>query len=186
LHIFSQDHGVVNQAQQRPFFQATSDLSVIGVKMKLLLLLFISFFLPFPEVASATQVHGSPEGIYTHQLAHLFFMLSMVLLIYWLRQRKLIKHTGWRYIQYAAFFFILWNANVMLVHFIDEQAMLITMEKVGDRQIRVSSSLGKWAEITYFVAKLDHLICVPALLFLFLGLRKLVAETEKSPEDGLR
>jgi len=154
--------------------------------MKLLLLLIISFFLPFPEVASATQVHGTPEGIYTHQLAHLFFMLSMMLLIYRLRQRKLIKHTGWRYIQYAAFFLILWNADVMLVHFIDEQTMLITMEKVGDRHIRVESSLGKWVEITYLVATLDHFICVPAFLFLFLGLRKLVTETEKSPEDQLR
>ncbi len=154
--------------------------------MKILLFLIIICFLPFTGTALATQAHGDPEGIYAHQFAHLFFMLSMVILIYWLRQRKLARHTGWRYIQYAAFFFILWNVNVMLVHFLDEQAMLITVEKISTWQIKVSSSLGKWAGITYYVARLDHLICVPALLFLLLGLKRLVAETEKSTEEGLR
>lgn len=162
------------------------DFSFIGEKMKILLFLIITCFLPFTDTALATQAQGTPEGIYAHQLAHLFFMVSMVILIYWLRQRKLTSHTGWRYIQYAAFFFILWNVNVTLVHFLDEQAMLITVERISTWQIRVSSSLGKWAEITYYVARLDHLICVPALLFLLLGLKRLVADTEKSTEDGLR
>jgi hypothetical protein len=162
------------------------DFSFIGEKMKILLFLIIIWFLPFTDTALATQAHGTPEGIYTHQFAHFFFMLSMVILIYWLRQRKLARNTGWRFIQYAAFFFILWNVNVMLVHFLDEQAMLITVERISTWQIRVASSLGKWAELTYYVARLDHLICVPALLFLLLGLKRLVADTEKSTEDGLR
>jgi hypothetical protein len=153
--------------------------------MKTLWCLILTFFLPFTKAAMATQAHGDPEGIYVHQLAHLFFMLSMVILIYWLRQRKLIRQTGWKYIQYAAFFLILWNANVVLVHFFDEQAMLIKVENINTWQIRVSSSIGKWAEITYYVAKMDHLICVPALLFLFLGLKKLGVETKKSPEDKI-
>jgi hypothetical protein len=159
--------------------------SVIGAKMKTLLFLILTFFLPLTKAALATQAHGDPEGIYAHQLAHFFFMLSMVILIYWLRQRKLVRQTGWKYIQYAAFFFIVWNANVMLVHFFDEQAMLITVENISTWQIRVSSYIGKWAEITYYVAKMDHLICVPALLFLFLGLKKIVTETKKSPEDKI-
>jgi hypothetical protein len=137
------------------------------------------------KAALATPAHGDPEGIYVHQLAHLFFMLSMVILTYRLRQRKLVRQTGWKYIQYAAVFFILWNANVMLVHFLDEQAMLVTVENISTWQIRVSSSIGRWAEITYYIAKLDHLSCVPALLFLFLGLRKLGTETKRSPEEKI-
>jgi hypothetical protein len=154
--------------------------------MKILLFLILTFFLPVADLALATQARGNPEGIYAHQLAHLFFMLSMVILIYRLRKRKLIRYTGWSYIQYAAFFFILWNVNVMLVHFLDEQAMLVTVERISTWQIRVSSSLGKWTEITYYVARLDHLICVPAFLFLLLGLKRLIADTETSPEDSLR
>jgi hypothetical protein len=153
--------------------------------MKTLLCLILMLFMPWTKAALATQAHADPEGIYVHQLAHLFFMLSMVILIYWLRQRKLVRQTGWKYIQYAAVFFILWNANVMLVHFLDEQAMLVTVENISTWQIRVSSSLGRWAEITYYIAKLDHLICVPALLFLFLGLRTIGTETKRSPEEKI-
>jgi hypothetical protein len=154
--------------------------------MKILVFLVMTFSLLITEEALATQARVDPEGIYAHQIAHLFFMFAMVMLIYWLRQRKFVRHSGWRYIQYTAFFFILWNVNVMLVHFLDEQAMLITVERISNWHIRVSSSLGRWAEITYYLARLDHLICVPALLFLFLGLKKLVAETEKSPGGPLR
>jgi hypothetical protein len=158
---------------------------VRGAKMKTLLWLILTFFLPLTKAALATQAHGDPEGIYVHQLAHLFFMLSMVILIYWLRQRKLVRQTGWKYIQYAAFFFIIWNVNVMLVHFFDEQTMLIKVENVSTWHIRVSSQIGKWTEITYYAAKMDHLICVPALFFLFLGLKKIGTETKKSPEDNI-
>jgi len=30
----------------------------------------------------------------------------------------------------------------------------------------------------YYAAKLDHLLCVPALLFLFFGLRRLLKDAE--------
>lgn len=55
--------------------------------------------------AGATQVHGGPEGLYVHQIAHFFFMFSMAILIYWLRERRLVQEKGWRFVQYAAFFF---------------------------------------------------------------------------------
>ncbi len=134
--------------------------------------------------AFATQAHGAPEGIYAHQFSHLFFMASMVIFIYWLRQRNLIRQTGWRLIQYAALFFILWNVNVLIVHFLDEQAALVTMEKIDAWRVRIVSPLGRWAEEGYYFGKMDHLLCVPALFFLFLGLKKLHAETsENSGEE---
>ena len=142
------------------------------------------FFLLFAAgPAFATQAHGAPEGIYVHQFSHIFFMASMVILIYWLRQRDLVRLTGWRYIQYAALFFMLWNANVLIVHFMDEQAMLVVVEKIDVWQIRIVSPLGRWAEAWYYIGKLDHILCVPALFFLYLGLRKLLAETSEYSED---
>jgi hypothetical protein len=162
-------------------------ITLIGVKMKNLLFLIITLFWMCPEMARATQAHGDPEGIYAHQLAHLFFIFSMMILIYWLRQRKLIRVLGWKYIQFAAFCFILWNVNVILVHFLDEQALLITVERISTWRIMVTSSMGRWIEIVYYMVRLDHLICVPALFFLFLGLKKLVqSETEKSSGEASR
>ena len=83
----------------------------------------------FPAAqALATQGHAGIEGVWVHQFAHLFFLFSMMLLIFWLRQAGLVKAPGWRYIQYAALFFILWNMDTMLVHFLDEQIQAVRVE----------------------------------------------------------
>ena len=128
--------------------------------------------------ALATQGHAGIEGVWVHQLAHLFFLFSMLLLIYWLRQAGLVKMPGWRYIQYAALFFILWNIDTMLVHFLDEQIHAVRVEHIGDWRIRVIATGGdKWLAAVYYLVKLDHLLCVPAMVFLMLGLRHMLKET---------
>ncbi len=146
----------------------------------LLCLIFSVLFLLAADIALATQTHGTPEGIYVHQVAHAFFAGAMVIFIYWLRQRKLILQKGWRYIQYSAIFLIFWNINVLIVHLLDEQLMLIVVENVDAWTLRITSPVGKWLEIYYYCSKMDHLLCVPALLFLFQGLRRLMADSNKS------
>ncbi len=132
----------------------------------------------FSEPALATQGHGHPAGLYAHQAAHVFFMFSMGLLIFWLRHRGLIRSAGWRYIQYASFFFIIWNANAFLVHFIEEQSAALNITRLSAWQINIEALPGfHWLAYVYYVAKLDHLLCVPALLFLYLGLKRLLRES---------
>ena len=140
----------------------------------------------YPDAALATQAHGEPEGIYAHQFAHLFFMVSMVILIYWLRQKKLTRISGWRYIQFAAFFFILWNLNVIWVHFLDEQTTLVSVEKTAFWQIKIHSTLGSWAAVSYYIGKMDHLFCVPALFCLFVGLKKLENGTKDARKGPIQ
>ncbi len=119
-----------------------------------------------PDIVLATQTHGGPEGIYAHQIAHLFYILSMGFFIHWLRERRLVEESGWRFIQYAAFFLILWNLDAFLVHF---------LEQIGLRSVQINAQNGNnGLEELYYFAKLDHLLCVPALLFLYLGLRRLL------------
>jgi hypothetical protein len=131
------------------------------------------------EPAFATQAHSAPEGLYAHQLAHIFFIFSMGVLIYWLRERQLVQSSGWRYIQYAAFFFILWNADAFLVHLLEEQFAIINIERVSYWDINITAAThSKSLLYLYYAAKLDHLLCVPALLLLYFGLRRLLKETE--------
>jgi hypothetical protein len=128
-----------------------------------------------PTHALATQSHGAPEGIYAHQIAHIFFMLSMVFFIHWLRDKKLVKETGWRYIQYAAFFLILWNIDAFLVHLLNDQLQLVQILNINSSNIHLSVGNGsKGLETLFYFAKLDHLFCVPALLFLYSGLKRLL------------
>ena len=136
------------------------------------------------EPAFATQAHGAPEGLYAHQLAHIFFIISMGVLIYWLRERQLVQTVGWRYIQYAALFFILWNLDAFSVHLLEEQITVIDVMRIDQWKISITASRGSDAVIwLYYAAKLDHLLCVPALLFLYFGLKRLLREAEvKGPE----
>ncbi len=132
----------------------------------------------FSEPAFATQAHGEPEGLYAHQLGHIFFIISMGVLIFWLRERQLVQAAGWRYIQYAALFFILWNADAFFVHLMDEQLAIIEIQRISLWDIKIisaaHSNILAWL---YYVAKLDHLLCVPALLFLYFGLRRLLKDS---------
>ena len=131
------------------------------------------------EPAFATQAHSAPEGLYAHQLAHIFFTVSMGVLIYWLRERQLVRAVGWRYIQYAALFFILWNLDAFSVHLLDEQLAVIDVRRIDPWKISlIASNHSKTLIWLYYAAKLDHLLCVPALLFLYFGLRRLLRETE--------
>jgi len=133
-----------------------------------------------PESVLAVQEHGAPEGIYSHQGAHLFFVASMVLLVYWLRQRRLVREAGWRYIQYAAFFFILWNTDAFTAHFLDEQSGILdtALAAPGKIKIEVEENLTALAWF-YYIAKLDHLLCVPAMAFLYAGLRRLLKDARQ-------
>jgi hypothetical protein len=132
-----------------------------------------------PLSAWATQGHGQPEGLYAHQMAHLFFIVSMGVLIYWLRDRNLVAIPGWRLIQYSALFFILWNMGAYTVHYIEEQVELLRIVRLDSWRIEIQAPEGfRWLPYVYYLAKLDHLLCVPALFFMYLGLKRLLNETE--------
>jgi len=138
----------------------------------------------YSEQAMATQTHGGLEGIYAHQFAHLFFIVSMGILIFRLRERDLVKQKGWWFIQYSAVFFILWNIDAFLVHLLDEQLEIISVSKIDAVRILVESSRGGGLiEAFYYAAKLDHLLCIPAMWFLYSGLRCLLKESDTGLQE---
>ena len=102
----------------------------------------MSDLLALPGISSATQAHGAPEGIVAHQLAHIFFIVSMGVLIYWLRERNLVVEKAWRYIQYSALFFILWNLDTIFAHLFDEQLRLIRVTRIGLWDIQIDTGNG--------------------------------------------
>jgi len=138
------------------------------------LISFLFFLLSLlPDTALATQAHGDPEGLFVHQFAHVFFAVSLAIFIYWLRFKNLIEETGWRYIQYAAFFLILWNADAAIAHLLDEQIRIIEIERIGNWHLKITSADNTvFTIVLYYLVKLDHLLCVPALMFLFAGLKQ--------------
>jgi hypothetical protein len=155
--------------------------------IRLFLLLWV-FFATFPDTVMATQTHGDPEGLFVHQFAHGFFVISLAIFIYWLRFRNLIVETGWRYIQYASFLLILWNVDATIAHMFDEQIQMIEVERMGHWYMKITSADNtNFTIILYYLVKLDHLLCVPALIFLYAGLKQFLKEPLPSvPESGSR
>lgn len=143
--------------------------------------------LTMAQPAGATQVHAEPEGLYVHQIAHLFFIVSMGILIYWLREWKLVEQKGWRLVQYSSLFFILWNIDAMIVHYLDEQGAIFQTINAGtDYASLASDPASSGPALLYYLAKLDHLLCVPAIVFLYAGLRHLLqqAQAAKSSDSA--
>ncbi len=132
--------------------------------------------------ALATQTHGDPEGLVVHQISHIFFLFSMGLLIYWIRTRKLIEKAAWRYIQYAALLFMIWTLDAFATHLIDEHYDWIRVTRAGPWHINIEAKNLSTA-VFYYLVKMDHLWSVPAMMFMYLGLRRL---NRASRDENLR
>ncbi|WP_300455389.1 hypothetical protein [Desulfobacula sp.] len=149
----------------------------IRVMVNLIPALAVAGLILLPIDGYATQLHASSEGIITHQIGHLFFLFSMVVLIFTIIGKGLDKQKGWRLIQYSAFFFVLWNLDVITAHFFDNQIYAVRIENISLSRISVmsqnDSAVLAWL---YYGLKLDHLLCVPAMLLLYKGLSNLVKE----------
>ena len=65
--------------------------------------------------------------------------------------------------------------DAFLVHLLNDQLGLIQAKRIGLWHIQLNAYNGcKGLATLFYFAKLDHLFCVPALLFLYLGLRRLL------------
>ena len=133
-----------------------------------------------PEKAFALQIHSQLGGLYVHQIAHTFFLFSMGILIFWLQKSRLIEKRSWRYIQISCLFFILWNIDAIIGHTIDSR--LSSHASLGGGWVRNMVLNRGIAFYLYYLIKMDHLLCVPAIMFLFLGLKRLKLESEEKEE----
>ncbi|MFP4040612.1 MAG: hypothetical protein ACLFS7_08720 [Desulfosudaceae bacterium] len=145
------------------------------MKRKTTFLIVVAALLTAALPAGATQTHGDPEGLIVHQFSHVFFFVSMGLLIYWIRTRGLHRQPGWRYIQYAAVLFMVWTMDAFATHLMDEHYLWVTLTRTGPWQVQIEARNLSVA-VVYYLAKMDHIWCVPALLFMYLGLRRLNLE----------
>jgi len=130
-----------------------------------------------PDPALATCDSVRPEGVHTHQFAHIFFIISMGILIYRLKDKKLHMSSGWKSIQYSALFFILWSLDAFAVHLLDERFNIIQVKAIGSWQIKINDCFdNNLLKFFYYLVRMDYLLCMPAFIFLYYGLRSLLKE----------
>jgi hypothetical protein len=141
----------------------------------------IFMFILSPDKAIAFQSHPEPEGLYVHQIAHLFFIIAMAFVCYWLEQNKVTLIKGWRLVQIACVLLIIWNLYAFVGHFVEELVPRRRFVGPLDWNQRILVGTGPLIPI-FCVLRLDHLISVPAIILLYLGMRNLYKNALK--EDG--
>ncbi len=138
-----------------------------------------------PAAGFAIQTHQGSEGIIVHQVGHLFFLLSMVVLVFIITGRELNRDRGWRMIQYSAVLFVMWNLDTISAHFFDNQIQAVIVKNLSLWQVKISAVAGsEFLVYFYHSLKLDHLLCVPALFLFYRGLSNILSQEKRRLEKG--
>lgn len=96
----------------------------------------------------------------------------MGLLAYWLQVNGFTRERGWRLIQIACVFFLAWNAMATFGHWVEERVPDGIIVGPSDWTQRIRLAASSWSTV-YYLLKMDHLVCVPAMICLVLGLKTL-------------
>jgi len=122
-----------------------------------------------PPPAHALQTHAY-EGLYLHQIAHLFFLAAMLFFVVRIRRGRLGLMRPWQLMAAGAGLLALWNIWAFGGHFVE----LLVPENSLPRepgQVVPRLALVSWREVAYFIVKMDHLLAVPAIFCFYFGMR---------------
>ncbi len=119
--------------------------------------------------AWAVQTHGGAEGLVSHQVGHILFFIGMVFLLVRQHQSRLTG-PGWREFKVFLILVILWNCLTFIGHWFRE---VVDMDKfVQDNGHMVGYQITNTFDLIFYITRLDHILLVPAFLFLLMALRR--------------
>lgn len=127
------------------------------------------------ESAWALQSHGSPEGIYVHQMAHLLFMGALAYLYWHTRRSPVLASKGWKYLQLFCILLFCWNLLAFAGHEAFEHLSPSDFIDKNSWNEQIAAPLS-FTKVLYFITKMDHFLNVPALLALVISLRTFYLE----------
>ena len=123
----------------------------------------------WPDQAMAVQQHGGAEGLVAHQIAHTLFFVGICYLLLKIFGRR-FNDPGWFEFKVFLWLVIGWNFLTFTGHWMKESVDPTKFSRVDDRI--VSYSVNDIVDAYFYLTRLDHLLLVPAFIFLFLALRK--------------
>ncbi|MEA3468267.1 MAG: hypothetical protein U9R57_08605 [Thermodesulfobacteriota bacterium] len=134
------------------------------------LLLFV--LTVFPGNAWAVQSHGPPEGLYVHQMAHIFYAAALSYLA-WDIQRSEFRSRGWRFLQVFCVLMIIWNVVALTGHALagSVHSSYFTVHS-NYLSIHLQGPFNT-VKLLYYFTTLDHLVSVPAFICLFIAMRSI-------------
>jgi hypothetical protein len=142
------------------------ELSVRRGRIFFSLLLSVAFS---ASPARAVQQHGGAEGLVSHQIGHLLFIMGMSFLLFRVYQTRL-KSPGW--FEFKAFVWLIlsWNFLTLNGHWMREYVDPNKYIKAGG--LTVAFTVSNVSDALFYLSRLDHVLLVPSFFFLLLALRK--------------
>ena len=119
--------------------------------------------------AFAVQAHGEPEGLVSHQVAHILFISGMIYLLYRVYSNR-ITGPGWFEFRGFLWLIISWNILTFTGHWMREFVNPDRFMKDGEHII--SFAITDLFDAVFYLTRLDHLLLVPSFLFLVVALHK--------------
>ena len=116
----------------------------------------------------AVQTHGGSEGLVSHQIGHLLFIIGMATILFMVLYSR-ITGPGWLMFKGFLVLIVLWNVLTFSGHWLNE---FIDMEKfVYSHGNKVGFRVENSADFFFYISQLDHLVLIPALIFLGFSLK---------------
>jgi hypothetical protein len=131
--------------------------------------LFLFVALLLPQAAWAVQQHGGAEGLVSHQIGHLLFIFGMFFLLYRLHI-SVQSGPGWKEFKLFVWLIICWKFLTFYGHWhweLIDPAKLLTMSG-KTTGFMISGPM----DLLFYFSRLDHLLLVPAFLFLLIALTR--------------
>lgn len=125
--------------------------------------------------AFAIQEHKGAEGFYVHQIGHLFFIAAMVYIYVVLKKPAASMLEGWKYIRYAAVFFILWNTDALVSHLLEGLSKQV-QDSIGSKAVTINSLK---TSVYYLTRLVEYFLLVPAFVMMATGTYKIRKQLEK-------
>ena len=139
--------------------------------------LLIVALLLVPGHAWPLQPHSAPEGLYVHQM----FTGALIYLYWHTRRTPELSNKGWHYLQMFCILFAGWNILALVGH---EAIKLLNSTDFIDKASWNEQIAGPITplKMLYYITKMDHLLYVPAMLALVVGLRTLSKDAAREDE----
>lgn len=119
--------------------------------------------------AWAVQAHGGAEGLISHQIGHILFIMGMGYLLFRLYR---IPTTGVGWFEFKVFLWLIiaWNLLTFAGHWMNE---FVAPEKYIQSEGRTTAfAITNFMDAFFYLTRLDHLLLLPSFAFLLLALRK--------------
>jgi hypothetical protein len=127
-------------------------------------LAIFAFLLLQPQKAQAWGPEWITTGSYVHQIAHLLFAWAMIFFILHIRREQLRQFKGFRYLSWAAVFFVIWNLDAVVGHF-SEWALtnpVFLGKGLGRRLLMYDPNT--WL---FYFTQINHFLFLPIAFYLF-------------------